>query len=218
MHDPGLCNGKSYHSQKRKVVNGLNKKSDKEIKRCNFLSRAEYLNDISLKLRKLSKSPIQINKTISKQKFTCWNDRALLIEYYLKDKYEGAYKVIEKLRSTKFDGFGEWVRCICMKLNNDSELELRNVEIDSDEDKQLFLLFVFARYQAKFELAKYQPHHGNKKGEVPKEKMNVALRNSIKKAVNDRDRLGVIINKSDIARAHGVTRAWVGKLMENMGY
>ncbi len=218
MHDPGFCNGNSYHSQKRKVLNGLDKKLDTEIKRSSYLSRADYLYDISLKYRKLSNSPIQINKTISKQDHKGWNDRALFIEYYLKEKYEETYKVIEKLPSTKFDDFGEWVKCICMKLNNDTELALHNVEIDSDENKQLFLLFVFARYEAEFELAKYQPHHGNKKGEVPKEKMNVALRNSIKKAVNDRKRLGVRINKSEIARIHSVTRSWVGKLMKNMGY
>jgi hypothetical protein len=218
IHDPGRENAKGYHSQKRKVLNCLNKKFDTEVKRSSYLSRQDYLYDISLKYRKLSKSPLQINKAISKQKFIGWNDRALFIEYYLKDKYKKTHKVIEKLPSTKFGDFGEWVKCICMKLNNDTELSLHDVDICSEENKQLFLLFVFARYEAECELAKYQPHLGTKKGQVPKEKMNVELRNSIKQAVNNKERLGIKINKSKIARAHGVTKSWVGKLMKNMGY
>ena len=105
-----------------------------------------------------------------------------------------------------------------MELKIDVGLIFYNSKIDTDENMQLLLLFVLARYEAKYELSKHQLLHGKKKGGIDKDKMNLVLRDHIRNAVKERKRLGIKINGSEIARTHGVSRGWVSKLMKNMGY
>jgi hypothetical protein len=216
LHHPKRENGKEYHSIRRKVLCAVNQKFSEKVNRHSFSKRTYYLDDISIKYRKLSNSPFVINKTINKQKFISWDKRAKLIEEWVEDNYSNSYLEIKKKLANRFHSVEEWFEGALSLLKVDPSLLLNQVNIVSDEDMQIWLLLIIARYESFHNLSKYQPKSGRTKGKLKVTELNVGLRAAIKQAVKDNKRLGIKINRSEIAKRFGVGRGWVSKLMKNM--